>query len=142
MIHFMATEELFRIKVLGPMVKWYSAFPVTRGVPDRSAIKRAVALLKEGEVVCMYPEGGITGNKFLSPLMPGAGLVVRLAHAQVICCGLRNTDKVIPFEQKMPRPGFCVVHANWGESRIFGKEHSSEEILEWATIQLKSLMEP
>ncbi|MBQ7256606.1 MAG: 1-acyl-sn-glycerol-3-phosphate acyltransferase [Abditibacteriota bacterium] len=56
-VYFMAKAELFKIPVLGPLIRSFGAFPVTRGVADRRALARAMELMRAGEVVNIFPEG-------------------------------------------------------------------------------------
>jgi 1-acyl-sn-glycerol-3-phosphate acyltransferase len=56
-IYFMAKEELFRNPVMRLIVTKLRAFPVKRGTPDRKAIKRALELLNEKQVLGIFPEG-------------------------------------------------------------------------------------
>src|ERR671937_2278204 len=55
-LRFMAKSELFN-PLLGPILKAGGAFPVRRGEGDFEAIQRAVELVREGQVVVMFPEG-------------------------------------------------------------------------------------
>lgn len=56
-IHFMAKAELFKIPLLGRILKAIGTFPVDRGQSDVNAIKTAMKFLKDGEKVAMFPEG-------------------------------------------------------------------------------------
>ena len=56
-VYFMAKAELFKVPVLGPLIRSFGAFPVTRGVADRRALARAMELMRAGEVVNIFPEG-------------------------------------------------------------------------------------
>ncbi|MEX2244690.1 MAG: lysophospholipid acyltransferase family protein [Fimbriimonadaceae bacterium] len=138
-IHFMAKSELFEVPVLGRLLRWFHAFPVKRGEPDRAAIKHAISLLHEGEAVCIFPEGQLSEDGLLQPLLPGAALIVRKAGVPVICVGLRNTNRVMPYRRVVPRPGFCFTHAEWGEVRTFPGDASAEDVIGWATAELRRL---
>lgn len=63
-VHYMAKEELFRVPVLGPIIKRVGAFPVKRGGVSKESIKRAIQILKDGHVLGIFPEGtrGNTGG--------------------------------------------------------------------------------
>ena len=54
---FMAKAELLRIPLLGSLLKAVGVFGVERGKGDAGAVNTAIHLLKEGDVVLMYPEG-------------------------------------------------------------------------------------
>lgn len=138
-IHFMAKSELFEIPVLKHLIRWFHAFPVKRGEPDRAAIKHAIGLLHEGEAVCIFPEGQLSELGELQPLLPGAALIVRKAAVPVICVGLRKTNRVMPYRKVVPRPSFGFTYAEWGEPRRFADDASQEEIIGWATDELLRL---
>ena len=55
--HFMAKQELFRIPGLNLLLKALGAYPVNRGGADVGAIRRTIAMLQEGQVVGMFPQG-------------------------------------------------------------------------------------
>lgn len=138
-VHFMAKSELFEIPVLRNVLVWFGSFPVKRGEPDRTAIKRAVALAKAGEAVVIYPEGQISEDAKLQELKAGVALIVRMAGVPVTCLGLQNTQRVIPYGKVLPRPAFRTIWAKWGEARTFEKGASPEEILGWVESELRTL---
>lgn len=55
---FMAKSELFKNKIFGGLIKKLGAFPVHRGSGDIGAMKTAFKILKSGEVMLIFPEGG------------------------------------------------------------------------------------
>lgn len=140
-VHFMAKSELFDMKVIGTFIRWYQAFPVKRGEPDRASMRHAIELLKMGEAVVVFPEGQLSEDGQLQELKAGIALIIRQAGAAVICCGLRNTNKVMPYGRLMPRISWSRVYVEWGEVRQFTRDSTSEEIIEWATGQLRELTE-
>jgi 1-acyl-sn-glycerol-3-phosphate acyltransferase len=71
-VFFMAKKELFSIPVLGLSLKCWGVFPVDRSRPDRGAIKRGLELLKQGQVIAVFPEG--TRSKTGALLPPNTGV--------------------------------------------------------------------
>jgi 1-acyl-sn-glycerol-3-phosphate acyltransferase len=55
-LRWMAKVELFK-GVLGPILRRGGAFPVRRGMNDRTAVQTAIELARGGDVVVMFPEG-------------------------------------------------------------------------------------
>ena len=55
--HFMAKKELFKIPLLGGIIRAFGAYPVNRGGADVSAIKYTISLLQNGVTVGMFPQG-------------------------------------------------------------------------------------
>lgn len=62
-IHFMAKEELFRVPILGYLLRKIGQIPVKRGRPDRTALKQALAILEQEKVLGIFPEGTTKGHK-------------------------------------------------------------------------------
>lgn len=140
-VHFMAKIELFGIPILGGVIRSFGAFPVRRGAPDRASLRVAIELLRAGKVVGVFPEGELTESGELQPILPGAALVARQAAVPVICVGLRNTERVLPYGKLVPRPGWRRIWAVWGEPRSFSTGDSNAAVVEWVEAQLRSLCE-
>ncbi|WNR42467.1 lysophospholipid acyltransferase family protein [Paenibacillus roseipurpureus] len=80
-VHFMAKAELFEIPVLGSIISKVGAFPVKRGGVSRESIRLAVQLLKDGNMLGVFPEGtrsnaGGMGKKGAASLALKAGAAV------------------------------------------------------------------
>jgi 1-acyl-sn-glycerol-3-phosphate acyltransferase len=138
-IRFMGKKELWDMAVVRGFLNWLKAFPINRGEPDKSAIKHSVALLQAGECVGVFPEGQLTETGELLPLKPGIALIVRLSGAPVICLGLRNTERIVPYGSLLPRPSLKQVTAHWGEPRCFERHADTEQIMAWAQEELTAL---
>lgn len=87
-VRFMAKEELFKIPVLGPLIKSFGAYPVKRGGVSIDAIKSSINILKSGEVMGIFPEG--TRQKSDDP---DAALGAKKGTAMI---ALRSKAVVIP----------------------------------------------
>ncbi|HSI73563.1 MAG TPA: lysophospholipid acyltransferase family protein [Fimbriimonas sp.] len=140
-LRFMAKSELFEMKVIGPLLRFFGAFPVKRGEPDRNSIRLAVDYLKAGEAVGIFPEGQLSETGELQELKGGVSLIIRMAACPVICCGVKNLNRVLPYGSVIPRPAFRTLEVNWGEVREFSKDSSTEEILAWVRGQLATVSE-
>jgi 1-acyl-sn-glycerol-3-phosphate acyltransferase len=55
--HFLAKKELFENRLLSWVIKAYNTVPVSRGRPDRAALRRIAELLRQGQAVLLFPEG-------------------------------------------------------------------------------------
>lgn len=95
-VNFMAREGLFRIPVLGCFIKKFNAFPVKRDKADRTAIKKAISLLKNGEIVVMFPEGARSKDGLLQKPKPGIGLITTLSGASVVPAYIKGTEVSMP----------------------------------------------
>lgn len=77
---FLAKTELYRNPILRKVLTGARQIPVRRGSGDRAPVEAALAALREGEVVVVYPESTVTRNTDFSPMQGKSG-VARLALA-------------------------------------------------------------
>ena len=87
-VHYMAKEEIFRVPVLGGIVKKCNAFPVKRGFSDREALRTGLKILKEGNVFGLFPEGTRSKNGELGKGLSGAGFFALRTEANVVPCAV------------------------------------------------------
>lgn len=85
-VHFMAKVQLFRIPVLGKLLRTLGAFPVDRDAADIGAIKTALTYLKYGEPLGVFPQGKrLRGEKpQTQDIKSGVGMMVYRTEAPVI----------------------------------------------------------
>ncbi|RLQ95082.1 lysophospholipid acyltransferase family protein [Falsibacillus albus] len=92
---FMAKEELFKVPVLGKIVANLNAFPVKRGMSDREALRRGLAVLKEGKVLGLFPEGTRSKTGKLGKGLAGAGFFALRTNAAVVPCAVIGEYKAL-----------------------------------------------
>ncbi len=76
--------ENFRLPLLGFFVWAYGALSIRRGEPDMQAMRRSLAVLKKGQVLCIAPEGTRSGHGRLQPGHDGAAFVALQADVPVV----------------------------------------------------------
>ena len=80
----MAKQELFKNKFFAGLIRALGAFPVERGAGDGKAIKTGEDLIKEGNVMTIFIEGGRTKTgEFMRP-RSGCALVAQQMQVPVI----------------------------------------------------------
>jgi len=100
----MAKAELFRIPIIGPILRAVGMFPVDRAGGGAMAIKGAMKLLKAGEKVGMFPEGTRIRSEDASEAKTGA---VRLSARM----GVPILPVYIPRDKKLFRFNRMVIGA-------------------------------
>ncbi|WP_413785500.1 lysophospholipid acyltransferase family protein [Cytobacillus sp. IB215665] len=96
-IHFMAKEELFRVPILKTAISNLNAFPVKRGMSDRSAIRNALAILNDDNVLGIFPEGTRNKEGNLGKGLAGVGFFALRSNALVVPCAIIGPYK--PFRK-------------------------------------------
>lgn len=87
-VHFMAKEELFTAPILKTILPKIYAFPVKRGMSDRDALRKAIAVLKSGNVMGLFPEGTRSKTGELGKGFSGAGFFALKGEAAVVPCAI------------------------------------------------------
>jgi len=103
-VSYMAKAELFRIPVVGPVLRAVGMFPVDRAGGGAMAIKGAMKLLKEGKKVGMFPEGTRIQSEDASMAKTGA---VRLSAR----LGVPILPVYVPRDKKLFRLNHLVIGA-------------------------------
>ena len=101
--YFVAKRELFAIRYLGWWLRLWRVLPIERNAADRAALRRIEDLLKAGEAVVLFPEGGGNADGTLQPLNPGALLLALRAKVPVVPVVITNTGKVWVYGDVLPR---------------------------------------
>lgn len=96
-VYFMAKEELFNFPLLGKLLPHINAFPVKRGMSDREALRKGLAVLKEGKVLGLFPEGTRSKTGELRKGLAGAGFFALRSQAEVVPCAVIGPYK--PFRR-------------------------------------------
>lgn len=99
-LNFMARESLFRNRFFASLISKLNAFPVKRGKADRTALRKALSLLKQGKAVLMFPEGTRGRNDKLGKPLPGAGFIAYWANCPVIPAYIKGTELALPRNAK------------------------------------------
>jgi 1-acyl-sn-glycerol-3-phosphate acyltransferase len=101
--YFMAKEELFQTRFIGPLIRALHGFPVKRYTADRSALRLAEQRLEEGNAVVIFPEGKLSEDGQLQEMLPGALLVAQRAHVPIVPTILEGTDRLMPYGKLVPQ---------------------------------------
>lgn len=88
-VHFMAKEELFKNPLLSWALQKIGTFPVKRGRPDRGALKRALDILRNGEVLGIFPEGTRHKQGRLGRAKSGAVMIPIKTKSPILPVGIK-----------------------------------------------------
>jgi 1-acyl-sn-glycerol-3-phosphate acyltransferase len=105
-IRFMAWDALFRVPLLGALMRAFGAFPVdVRRGKGRLAYERAKALVESGEVVGLFPEGRRSTTGWMEPsLREGAARLSWETGAPLVPVTIAGAFRAWPSSRTLPRP--------------------------------------
>ena len=102
-VAFMAKEELFRVPLLGPLIRALAAYPVKRGASDREAIRTATARLSEGWATGVFLDGTRQADGRINQPMPGAALLAARSGSPLLPVAIINSHRALGAGQSLPR---------------------------------------
>jgi 1-acyl-sn-glycerol-3-phosphate acyltransferase len=105
-IYFMAWDAMFRVPLLGALMRVFGAFPVdVRPGKGREAYARAKALVESGEVVGLFPEGHRSPSGWMEPrLREGAARLAWETGAPLVPATIAGAFRAWPRFAALPRP--------------------------------------
>jgi 1-acyl-sn-glycerol-3-phosphate acyltransferase len=104
-LHYMTLEPFFRVRGLGSLIRWFRAFPVHEDEVDRTAVRTAIRLLRAGESLVIFPEGGRSPDGSLQPFRPGAFRIALQVDVPVVPVTIAGAWEAWPPHRRWPRPG-------------------------------------
>jgi 1-acyl-sn-glycerol-3-phosphate acyltransferase len=130
-VRFMAKSQLFGPPVLTYVYKHGGVFPIRRGHRDEEAIKTALTILEQEEMLLIYAEGGRSRGTELGEVRPGIGRIALESGAPVVPVAIHGSAAV----RRWKRFRFPKVTVQFGEPLAFPMEESPgrERQLEVAT---------
>lgn len=125
-VRFVMWDVLYNVWWMNGFLRLVGTVPIS-ATRAKDAIRAVATALKEGEIVCLFPEGQITRHGMVNELRKGFELMARQGHAQVVPVYLDGLyGSVFSFQggrffTKMPR------HLRYPVTVHFGKALSVAE---------------
>ena len=107
---YMGKEELFKNPVMAAICRGLHVFPVKRGAADKTAIKTAIKILKDGKCLGIFPEGTRSKTGKLGKAESGVSLIAAMTKSPIIPAAIINTEKI--FSGKSIFPQLAVIYGS------------------------------
>lgn len=133
-VRFMAKSQLFK-GLLAPVMVHGGAFPVRRGQHDEEAITTALAILRKGGVIVIYPEGGRSRTQQIGQhARPGVGRLALESGAPVVPVAIQGSVGVydwkrLRFPKVLVRYGAPMYFDNVSRSDREQQQAVADEVL-------------
>ncbi|MEY3169142.1 MAG: hypothetical protein RL421_385 [Actinomycetota bacterium] len=149
---YLGKESVFRVPIIGRVISGAGQIPVSRESKDAvKGLEHAIAVLKAGHLLGVYPEGTLTRDEELWPMRAKTG-VARLAlitGAPIIPCASWGPEKVLPpYSKKLrlfPRTKVSVLMGTpLNLNRWKGREsdpQAIEEVADFIMDEITKLLE-
>jgi len=103
-VTYLVTSAVFDRWPFRPWMWIFGAIRVRDDTVNVDAMRRAIAALGRGEVVGIFPEGGISRDGRISEGAIGVASLLKQGGAPVLTAGLVGTFDALPFGAVFPRP--------------------------------------
>ena len=126
-VHFMAKKELFKVPLVASFFRGIGAFPVDRKGSSVASIKTAIAFLKDGGSVSMFPQG--TRCPYVNPreteVKSGAGLIAYRSGCDVLPVYIKTKKN----KTGLFRRSECIIGDVIRNEELGFKDGGSEEYI-------------
>lgn len=99
-VHALSKASLFEKPVVGRIMTAMGQIPIRRGEGDTGAMDRAIAELRAGALIGVFPEGTRSLGRELRPRGGIGRLAEAVPEATVICVSIRGTVDVPRFPKR------------------------------------------
>jgi 1-acyl-sn-glycerol-3-phosphate acyltransferase len=108
-ISFVARHSLFRVPVIGWILRNTYVMPINREAAGTESIREAARRLKHGFLIGMFPEGTRSRDGQLGEFKPGFIAILRQARVPIVPAGIVGADRAMPRGAVLPRFGHVRV---------------------------------
>ena len=134
-ISFMAKAELFKIPLLGFVIKACGAYPVKRGIADKNTIKTACKKLSNNNCIGIFIDGTRQKNGRVNKPKQGAALLAFKNQKLLLPVAIVNSHRLIRFKFCIPLFSKIVIKVG---KPVQPPESSSREDLNSVTKHLQN----
>lgn len=96
-VRFMVDQKLYQYYLWEVFFRSLGTFPINPNETDLIAVRTAVSLLKESEIVCIFPEGKTHKQSVYQPFKNGVPSISVLANREIVPFGINASYK--PFSE-------------------------------------------
>lgn len=123
-ISYIARENLFRIPLLGTILRMCYVIPINRDSAGTESVRKAVQRMNAGFLVGIFPEGTRSADGKLGEIKPGFVALARRAQQPIYPVGIAGADRA------MPKGGLIVYPKKIRV--IFGEPIPAEKVIQLA----------
>lgn len=122
-ISFLARDSLFRVPLLGVLLRHTFVIPISRRSASSTSFRAAIDKIENGNFVCIFPEGTRSDDGSVQRFKPGFLALLKRTHTTVYPIGIAGAYQAMPRGACFLRPRSVRV--------IYGDPISSETVKDY-----------
>ena len=144
-VSFLARENLFRVPVVGWILKNCFVMPINREAGGIESFRLSIKRMKQGFLVAVFPEGTRSTDGEIGTLKPGFIALARRARVPIVPVGIVGANRAMPRGAIFIRP--AKVRVYFGEpldlERVLelSKKNQEKDFLDYVHAHLKECNE-
>jgi 1-acyl-sn-glycerol-3-phosphate acyltransferase len=124
-VYFISKAEHFDVPVQSWLFEQWGVIPLERGEGDDEALEQAAAVLEDGDLFGIYPEGTRSIDGRLHKGHTGVARLALRVGVPIVPVGMVGTYEALPKGESLPR--FPEVEVLFGEPMTFEDLHGRHE---------------
>jgi len=136
---FLGTSDYFGGPITSRIARLVQVIPVDMDTRLSSAMQLSAYVLRQGKVLCVFPEGGRSRDGGIKEFKKGVGIIARELNIPLVPVAISGTYDMLPPGRRFPRP--ARVRITFGKPILpVGKEYDEivKELYEAVVKMLQS----
>ena len=139
-VRFLVSREFYANPRLNPILRFLGTIPVGGDAGMIRSFRRIAELVRQGELIGIFPEGGITRDGAMRPFRSGAASIALRMGIPVVPVHLGGTFEALPRYARWPR--FVPVSLRIGEPiDVVARKEPSRQAIDELTATIRSAIE-
>jgi len=119
-VSYLARDSLFKVPVLGWLLRNTYVMPISREAARGGSIRMAIERMEQGYLVAVFPEGTRSSGVEVRTFRPGFLAMIRRTNQPVYPVGISGSDQAMPKGAWFIRPKRIRI--------VYGEPFTSEEL--------------
>ena len=102
-VRFVVSQEFYNDPRLNAVLRWFGTIPVGGNAGIVRSFRLIADAIRRGELLGIFPEGGITRDGTMKPFHDGAALIALRSGVPVVPIHIGGTFEALPRHAKWPR---------------------------------------
>ncbi len=101
---FLGTTDYFGGPVTSRIAGLVHVIPVDMDTRLSSAMQMSAYVLRQGRILCVFPEGGRSRDGSIKEFKKGVGIIAKELNVPLVPVAIRGTYEMLPAGRRFPRP--------------------------------------